>query len=1347
MKEKMHMDLILLTFILLIFVQYTTCTDIFKIGISAMVILADNEQKNLSTSLQELVAVYTMDYEANTTDTVAEEYWIRTMDIIKVVDVKEYYVYGAEANKNSGFRINVVNHAFNDKYNDIVDYDSLQRAHRDKYDDNACILDNYTKLHTISLETDKLNAVFVSKQEINGGCMYNALCLETCTSSTRTPSPTHNASSTCNPLATHSPSPTRASTVRVQGSELVTLIGIALYLLINQFICHQNHHMLYHLFSAMFFGIFMNIVKGKDIMELIIPSDGNDMDKFGEHSVSIWNQTIAIGAVMDADKGSGSGSVYIYERRPNGTWNENKLVAEDGIAYDNFGYSVAVFENTILVGSPNNDHQGLDSGSVYIYEKYQNTNKWNLTIKLSVGQSGDFFGSSVGLHGDNAVIGAYYNDDKALYSAGAAYIFEKKNDTLWIEKAKLYGSDIDAGDWFGISVSIYGRFAIIGAYGHNNNNGAAYIFEKLHNGSWIESAKLQSANTNLFGTSVDIYGDYAAIGSSGNGAVYIFSRDISTSLWEEIQKLEPNEWDVSINNEFGWDVSINNDYIAVASNGPTFIFTRMSNSSYIQTAKILANNGGLSESVSVYDEYILIGIDPESAYLLTSYSSCDDVWKKAIDTETTVNTDDRYLVDYSWTICNEPTQRPTVSPTKSPSIPPTAAPTIGPTKTPSNAPTGSPTRTPTIKDAYSSYIEGKYGLNALSDKDIDLFADNIYSVSQDIDRIIEYGFTNHLSSSDGWSLQYKEYWVKTVEINEQKMSDLSRNNKMFYSSLYSQEYQIVLDARIECEQFICDYIISKYDKTLFTDIVTSELQIYFDNIGNSNVATDKLEFSVISGFKQVKSKYPDDIKETEWILIIMAIILSFGCVISILAYLWNTECCGRGYPKIAGFHIVDDSQYFVVLIFALQCWDFTSDLYLSIEICTQNDLENHLILISGIGCILFILIPYSVNLFYASRIKSILSQNAAAKSYFDSNSCLFTSLVVMSGGCYSAMSLVSSNIFGLNITSSGLTQYELRGLSYIKVFGTVILENVPQLICQLLYAFSINEISQAVAISFFASGLSVIGSTLTYMINRDTMDVKPVHYYLSIEYCKTKPCSVSQNSSGINAEEKQKIIDNKGRRYALTVELTKLFRIQSQSIQIGSTMITQSGATIHCLQLISQNSLNNISINENQHDMNVSPHFFVKQQYELHGEAVTEIFRTHFGLNNDFAVRFHFNLQSSSYDTNDRMNNKYMSRDAAMMTDIINNNAIELSSLSFEKDVNKMSDGNQPENGRNENEKQVVENIETAVRYYFNEYGANLAEQQILQKVIECVNNVRNNDPSIINRSALSQNMKENLDT
>eukprot|EP01083_Nonionella_stella_P097192 273177_1 len=107
--------------------------------------------------------------------------------------------------------------------------------------------------------------------------------------------------------------------------------------------------------------------------------------------------------------------------------------------------------------------------------------------------------------------------------------------------------------------------------------------------------------------------------------------------------------------------------------------------------------------------------------------------------------------------------------------------------------------------------------------------------------------------------------------------------------------------------------------------------------------------------------------------------------------------------------------------------------------------------------------------------------------------------VVFTGGCYPALALVSSRLFGLQILTSGLTQYELKGMSTIKVIGTVVLENIPQLICQLLYASSIGQFTQAVQLALIASLLSATAATLNFLLDRDTEDTKAVQYYLSLK--------------------------------------------------------------------------------------------------------------------------------------------------------------------------------------------------------------------------------------------------------
>ena len=88
---------------------------------------------------------------------------------------------------------------------------------------------------------------------------------------------------------------------------------------------------------------------------------------------------------------------------------------------------------------------------------------------------------------------------------------------------------------------------------------------------------------------------------------------------------------------------------------------------------------------------------------------------------------------------------------------------------------------------------------------------------------------------------------------------------------------------------------------------------------------------------------------------------------------------------------------------------------------------------------------------------------------FQEFTAVFCLLVVFTGGCYAALALVSSNAFGLKLLSCGLTQFELKRLTKIKIFGTIIIENIPQLIIQLLYASHIEEFTQAIRLAFFAS--------------------------------------------------------------------------------------------------------------------------------------------------------------------------------------------------------------------------------------------------------------------------------------
>ena len=148
----------------------------------------------------------------------------------------------------------------------------------------------------------------------------------------------------------------------------------------------------------------------------------------------------------------------------------------------------------------------------------------------------DFFGESVAIDGDTAVIGAYLKSDGGTYENGAAYIFARSGGT-WRQQAKLLASDRTDQDRFGNSVAIDGDTVVIGASSADGSgtsaSGAAYVFTRS-TGSWTEQAKLLAsdrARLDGFGRSVAIDGDTVVIGADGeddsgttrSGAGYVFT--------------------------------------------------------------------------------------------------------------------------------------------------------------------------------------------------------------------------------------------------------------------------------------------------------------------------------------------------------------------------------------------------------------------------------------------------------------------------------------------------------------------------------------------------------------------------------------------------------------------------------------------------------------------------------------------------------------------------------------------------------------------------------------------------------------------------------------------------------
>ncbi len=212
---------------------------------------------------------------------------------------------------------------------------------------------------------------------------------------------------------------------------------------------------------------------------------------------------------------------------------EFKLLASDGAEDDGFGHSVSISGDVALVGARGNDDKGSRSGSAYVFR--WNGSSWVEEQKLlaSDGTAGDHFGESVSISGDVALIGAP-EEDKIVPGPGKAYVF-RWNGSNWVEEQKLLASDGAVDDGFGLSVSISGDVALLGVAEENKivpGPGKAYVF-RWNGSSWVEEQKLlasDGAPDEEFGISVSMSGDVALVGAPedeknvpGSGKAYVYA--------------------------------------------------------------------------------------------------------------------------------------------------------------------------------------------------------------------------------------------------------------------------------------------------------------------------------------------------------------------------------------------------------------------------------------------------------------------------------------------------------------------------------------------------------------------------------------------------------------------------------------------------------------------------------------------------------------------------------------------------------------------------------------------------------------------------------------------------------
>jgi len=300
--------------------------------------------------------------------------------------------------------------------------------------------------------------------------------------------------------------------------------------------------------------------------------DGAAGDEFG-FAVAISGDTIVVGArFATVDAISGRGAAYVFVRSGDAWVEQTKLVADDGAAFDELGDSVAIDDDTVLLGAP---FRNSSRGAVYAFVR--DGDAWSAQGSMAADDGADFdrFGLALAIEGDTALIGSPSADVGANTDQGVVYAFTRDAGT-WSFATKVTAEDGAPFDEFGNALAIDGNTLAVGAHAANigtvGNQGAAYAFVR-DGDAWTQQAKLIDETDGFFGDefgiSVGVSGDDIAIGAlfadpnadENEGRAYVFHRD--GEAWSRRATLTAD--DGVMGEEFGIGIAIDAGTVVVGA--------------------------------------------------------------------------------------------------------------------------------------------------------------------------------------------------------------------------------------------------------------------------------------------------------------------------------------------------------------------------------------------------------------------------------------------------------------------------------------------------------------------------------------------------------------------------------------------------------------------------------------------------------------------------------------------------------------------------------------------------------------------------------------------------------------
>ena len=393
--------------------------------------------------------------------------------------------------------------------------------------------------------------------------------------------------------------------------------------------------------------------------------DPRQYEAFGS-SVAVSGNTMVVGASGEFGDGQGfpqAGAAYVFVRSGTNWILQGTLKASNGYTRDQFGQSVAISGDTVVVGAfwesssatgvngDQNNRNALSAGAAYVFVRSGANWTQQAYLKASNAQESDHFGFSVAISGDTVVVGAYgeasaapaVNGDQSNNSAlrcGAAYVFAR-NGTNWTQQAYLKASNAQESDNFAWSVAVSDNTVVVGAPGEKSNAtgvngdqsdnsapgcGAAYVFVRTGT-TWTQQAYLKASDASSsdnFAWSVAVSGNTVVVGAPGAsttndddaGAAYVFVR--SGTQWTQQVRFEAIN--ALTDDHFGYAVAVSGNAVVVGApfatssapeSGAAYLFARnganWSLQSQLLPAATISLSSAFGGSVGLADDTFAVG--------------------------------------------------------------------------------------------------------------------------------------------------------------------------------------------------------------------------------------------------------------------------------------------------------------------------------------------------------------------------------------------------------------------------------------------------------------------------------------------------------------------------------------------------------------------------------------------------------------------------------------------------------------------------------------------------------------------------------------------------------------------